>query len=84
MPQVTADPPVVKLNMDTLHILRVVAVVGLCMAATAVGPCLLVWRAWNDVDRMRLRLEHRERQLAEKVFEAKKTQVITLPPGDWR
>ena len=62
--------------------------VALCVAAASAGPSLALWRAWKVIDRLQLKLQHRERQLAEHAYSNRKTTAISwpfpppLPDGD--
>lgn len=52
-----------------------VLVIGLCVALAAAGPSLLLWRAWNDIDRLRWLLADRNRRLQERQLEQAKTRA---------
>lgn len=50
-----------------------------CVAAAGIGQTLALLRSWREIDRLRLRLDHRERQLAERAFGDRKTTAISWP-----
>lgn len=56
--------------MDTAGILGALAIIGLCIAAAAAGPSLLLWRAEKEIERLRDQLQP---------FDGKKTVAWRVP-----